>query len=87
MKVRVFRKEEPDNSEYLGTDFDFEVMPSKDTFLRFSDDRTQDYTVGKIGFIQDESEFIAAVWLVENWPGIGSILGHALTGKHRKSSD
>lgn len=66
MIVRVFmpRAVDPaDGSTFRGTDHNFPVLPSIGQVLRFTDERAGDFTVAKIGFVQDGDAFLAAAWL------------------------
>lgn len=62
MIVRVFKYVGEPGEEYLGSDFEFEVMPSVGQLLRLSDE-VKDFEIEKVGYIQDEGKFVAAVWL------------------------
>lgn len=69
MKVRVFIPRIQDSSEgptFSGTDHNFPVLPSIGHVLRFNDGRAGDFTVVEVGFVQDDTAFLAAVWLEAN---------------------
>lgn len=63
MKVRVFLYRGEPGHEYDGEDFEFEAMPQVGHFLRISGEGDYDDEIEKVGFIQDDDKFIAAVWL------------------------
>jgi len=67
MIVRVFvpRSHDPnDGSVFSGGDHNFPVLPDVGHVLRFADERKgDDFTVSKVGFVQQGEAFIAAVWL------------------------
>lgn len=58
MQVRVFKSQ--DNY----SDFEFGVMPEPGQQLHFVDGST--FYAERVGFVQNESQFLAAVWLREN---------------------
>ena len=66
MIVRVFvpRPHEPaEGANFSGSDHNFPVLPSIGQVLRFTDERGgDDFTVSKVGFVQNGDAFIAAVW-------------------------
>jgi len=66
MKVRVFVPREfgPANgSSFRGTDFNFPMLPSVGHVLHLTDEHAGEFTVVKVGFIQEGPSFVAAVWL------------------------
>jgi hypothetical protein len=66
MKIRVFVPSEldpADGSTFSGTDHIFPILPSIGHVLRFTDERAGEFTVAKVGFMQDGLAFVAAVWL------------------------
>jgi len=63
MKVRVFLYVGEPDRDYDGEDFEFETMPQVGQFLRISGEGDYDDEIEKIGFIQEDDKFIAAVWL------------------------
>jgi len=65
MMVRVFvpREHDPaDGSDCDGTDHEFPTLPQIGQAIRFTDFRNGDFTVSKVGFIQDGEGFVPAVW-------------------------
>ena len=71
MKVRVFVPAEGSNEQYEGSDFHFETMPLEGHFLRLFTPEPGDYPIERVGFIQEDRYFVAAVWValppVEAW--------------------
>lgn len=66
MKVRVFapRDFDPaDASAFSGTDHVFPALPSVGHVLHFMHERAGEFTVAKVGFIQEGPIFVAAIWL------------------------
>lgn len=66
MKVRVFapRDFDPaDGSAFSGTDHVFPMLPSVGHVLRYTDERAGEFTVAKVGFVQECPAFVAAIWL------------------------
>lgn len=66
MKVRVFAPCDfgpADGSAFSGTDHVFAVLPSVGHVLQFTDERAGDFTVAKVGFVQEGAAFVAAIWL------------------------
>lgn len=66
MKVRVFAPcdfDPADKATVGGTDHIFPMLPSVGHVLRFTDQRTGEFTVAKVGFVQEGLAFVAAVWL------------------------
>jgi len=66
MKVRVFVPRELDpvkGTTFTGTDHIFPILPSVGHVLRFTDEAAGEFTVAKVGFMQDDRAFVAAVWL------------------------
>lgn len=66
MMVRVFMPRETDPTDgatFSGTDYRFPGLPSIGQLLRLTDTRAGDFTVSKVGFVQDGDAFVAAIWL------------------------
>lgn len=64
MKIRLFvPPTEHDDGDYQGYDYSFEVMPLPGQMVRTTDRGGADYTVERVGFIQDGDAFIACAWL------------------------
>lgn len=63
MKVRVFVPVDGSHELYDGSDFHFETMPLQGQFLRLFTPEPGDYPIERVGFIQEERYFVAAVWV------------------------
>lgn len=66
MKVRVFIPCAADpvgTATFSAADFNFPVLPEIGHVLRFSNGKTEEFTVAEVGFVQEDAAFLAAVWL------------------------
>ena len=66
MKVRVFVPREcgpADGFTFDGTDYNFPMLPSVGHVLHFTNERAGEFTVVKVGFMQEGPSFVAAVWV------------------------
>ncbi|MBV1687747.1 hypothetical protein KRR38_08680 [Novosphingobium sp. G106] len=67
MIVRLFvpQSREPNEGPvFSASDHNFPVLPQVGHALRFTDERKdKDFSVSRVGFVQDADAFIAAVWL------------------------
>jgi hypothetical protein len=66
MIVRVFVPctfDAEEGASLNGSDHVFPMMPSVGHVLRFTNERAGEFTVAKVGFVQDGHAFVAAVWL------------------------
>lgn len=63
IKVRVFVPADGSSETYECDDFHFETMPREGQFLRLFTPEPGDYPIERVGFIQEDAYFVAAVWV------------------------
>jgi hypothetical protein len=66
MKVRVFVPTRPSPAHetiFGGSDHIFPTIPAVGEALRFTDHRQSDFTVMRVGYVQQGDVFLPAIWL------------------------